>query len=170
MFMPRVSVRGDPWWWWWCRLGITPDLSTRARWQSYQQRHVERVGEIDEGMIILHIQYLRYINEYFTCCNILLHGTSGFTSHPKEGVLRIFIALKNTSRRPRLNPRPLDPVASILTTTPPRDFLNTWYNFVFTPEFWIYILLIRVTVNKGAFTPCRHKKKTLYRRKYMPLK
>jgi hypothetical protein len=25
----------------------------------------------------------------------LRHGTSGFTSHPKEGVLRIFIALKN---------------------------------------------------------------------------
>jgi hypothetical protein len=22
-------------WWWWCRLGITPDSSTRALWQSY---------------------------------------------------------------------------------------------------------------------------------------
>jgi hypothetical protein len=29
-----------------------------------------------------------------TCRKILRHGTSGFTSHPKEGVLRIFIALK----------------------------------------------------------------------------
>jgi hypothetical protein len=26
---------------------------------------------------------------------MLRHGTSGFTSHPKEGVMRIFIALKN---------------------------------------------------------------------------
>jgi hypothetical protein len=39
--------------------------------------------------------------------------TSGslFTSPPKEGVLRIFIALKNASNRPGLNPRPLGPVA-----------------------------------------------------------
>jgi hypothetical protein len=31
---------------------------------------------------------------------ILLHGTSGFTSQPKEGVLWIFIALKNPSPWP----------------------------------------------------------------------
>jgi hypothetical protein len=31
-----------------------------------------------------------------TCCNIL-NGADGFTSPPKEGVLRIFIALKNPS-------------------------------------------------------------------------
>jgi hypothetical protein len=30
----------------------------------------------------------------FTCRKILRHGTSGFTSNPKEGLLRIFIALK----------------------------------------------------------------------------
>jgi hypothetical protein len=30
-----------------------------------------------------------------TCRKILRHGTSVFTSHPKEGVLRIFIALKS---------------------------------------------------------------------------
>jgi hypothetical protein len=35
-------------------------------------------------------------------------------------VLRIFIAFKNPSPRPGLNPRPLVPVASTLTTTPPR--------------------------------------------------
>jgi hypothetical protein len=38
--------------------GITPDLSTRAHWQSYQQRHLERVGGMDEGMRISRIQYL----------------------------------------------------------------------------------------------------------------
>jgi hypothetical protein len=38
----------------------------------------------------------------------------------KEGVLRIFIALKNPSPQPGLNPRPLDPVASTLITTPAR--------------------------------------------------
>jgi hypothetical protein len=47
-------------------------------------------------------------------------GTSGFISHTKEDVLRICIALKNPSPRSVLNPRPLGPVASTLTTTPPR--------------------------------------------------
>jgi hypothetical protein len=33
----------------------------------------------------------------FTCRKVLREGTSGFTFHPKEGVLRIFIVLKNPS-------------------------------------------------------------------------
>jgi hypothetical protein len=45
-------------------------------------------------------QYLKHLKEFLTCRKILGHGTSGFTSHPKEGVLRIFIALKNPSPRP----------------------------------------------------------------------
>jgi hypothetical protein len=99
---------------------ITIDLSTRAHWKSYQQRHLERVGGMDEGMRILHIQYLRYVNGSFTCRKMLRHGTSGLTSPPKEGMLRNFIALKNPSRQPGLNLRPLGPVASTLTITPPR--------------------------------------------------
>jgi hypothetical protein len=39
-------------------------------------------------------------NGSLTCSKILRHGTSGFTSHPMEGVLRIFIALKNPSPLP----------------------------------------------------------------------
>ena len=35
----------------------------------------------------------------------LRHGTDGFTSPPKEGVLRIFFALKVRRLRPGLNPR-----------------------------------------------------------------
>jgi hypothetical protein len=30
--------------------GKTPDMSTRALWQSYQQRHLEQVGGMDEGI------------------------------------------------------------------------------------------------------------------------
>jgi hypothetical protein len=41
------------------------------------------------------------------------HGTDGFTSPPKEVVLRIFITFKN--------PSTLGPVASTLTTSPPRQ-------------------------------------------------
>jgi hypothetical protein len=65
-------------------------------------------------------QYLKFFKGRFTCRKILRRGISSFTFHPKEGVLRIFIALKNPSPRPGLNPRLLGPVASTLTTTPPR--------------------------------------------------
>jgi hypothetical protein len=39
-------------------------------------------------------QYLKYFKGSLTCRKILRHGTSGFTSHSKKGVLRTFIALK----------------------------------------------------------------------------
>jgi hypothetical protein len=57
------------------------------------------------------------------CRKILRHGTSGFTSHPKEGVLRIFIAIKNPSPQSGLSLRPLGPVTSTLTATPPRRLI-----------------------------------------------
>jgi hypothetical protein len=56
----------------------------------------------------------------FTSRKMLRHGTSGFTSHPKEGVLRNFIALKNASPWPGSKPQPFGPVESTLITTPPR--------------------------------------------------
>jgi hypothetical protein len=54
----------------------------------------------NEGMRISRIQYLWYVNGSFVCRKILRQGTSGVTSHPKEGVLRICIAIKNPSPRP----------------------------------------------------------------------
>jgi hypothetical protein len=42
----------------------------------------------------------------------MLHGTDDLNSPPKEGVLRIFIALKNPSPRPGLNPRTSGSIAS----------------------------------------------------------
>jgi hypothetical protein len=65
-------------------------------------------------------QCLKYLTGSLTCRKILRNGTSGFTFHAMEGVLRIFIALKNPSPRPGLNTPPLGPVASTLTTTPLR--------------------------------------------------
>jgi hypothetical protein len=61
-----------------------------------------------------------------SCRKIFRHGTSSFTSHPKEGVLRIFIALKNPSFWPVSNPQHLGLVASTLTTTPPRRLAEAW--------------------------------------------
>jgi hypothetical protein len=76
-----------------------------------------RIGQRSENFAY---PYLKYLKGSLTRRKILWHGASGFTSHPKEAVLRIFIAVKNPSSRPTLNPRPLGPVASTLTTTPPR--------------------------------------------------
>jgi hypothetical protein len=58
-------------------------------------------------------QFLKYLKGSLTYRKILRHGIFGFSSHPKEGVLRICIALKYPSPRPGLNPRHLG-------TTPPR--------------------------------------------------
>jgi hypothetical protein len=41
--------------------------------------------------------FCSYLKVIFTCREILRNGTSGFTSPPKEGVLRIFMALKSPS-------------------------------------------------------------------------
>jgi hypothetical protein len=75
---------------------------------------------VGEGNENLFYQSPWYFKRSFTCRKILRHGNSGFTSHPKEGVLRIFISFKTPSPWPGSNPQPLGPVASTLTTTPPR--------------------------------------------------
>ena len=69
---------------------------------------------------------------------ILLHtvnlrqGTHGFTSLPKEAILRIFTLWKSHRLRPGLNPRISDPVTSMITTEPPGStFLwkkKSWFN------------------------------------------
>jgi hypothetical protein len=55
-----------------------------------------------------------------TRCKILRLETDGFTSPPKEVVLRISMAIKIHRRRPGLNPPILGPLASTLTITLPR--------------------------------------------------
>jgi hypothetical protein len=59
-------------------------------------------------------------NAFFTCRKILRHEADGFTSPPKEGVLRIFIALKYASPRPGLKSRTLGSTAGTLKNTPPK--------------------------------------------------
>jgi hypothetical protein len=92
------------------RQGKIPGSSTRALCQACQQGHlVAKEEDLAKGSL--------------TCRKILRHGADGFTSPPKEGVLRIFTAFKNPSTRPGLIPRTLGPVASTITTRPPR---TTW--------------------------------------------
>jgi hypothetical protein len=117
---------------WWYRLRLTPNSSTRALWQPPVlsgcpisrdiSRASRRMGEGNENLVYASPWDFK---RSLTCRKILQRGTCGFTSHPKEVVMRIFIALINPSLWPGSNPRPLGPVASTLTTRPPRR-LRYW--------------------------------------------
>jgi hypothetical protein len=62
---------------------------------------VGKLEELTKKIMNLAYEYLIRISKGFlTCHKILRHGVFGFTSPPKEGVLRIFIALKNHRLRP----------------------------------------------------------------------
>jgi hypothetical protein len=96
--------------------------ATNTVWLSCQHKHLrasKRMGEGNENLVYPSPWDFK---RSLTCRKILRHGTCGFTSHPKERVLRIFIALKYLSPWPGSNPRTLRPVASTLTTTPPLPF------------------------------------------------
>jgi hypothetical protein len=70
------------------------------------------------GDVVSPLHYARFFNMPQS-----LTTWDGFTSLPKEGVLRIFIALKNPSSRSGLNPRTLVLMESKLTIIPPRRHL-----------------------------------------------
>jgi hypothetical protein len=63
---------------------------------------------------------LSYCRDLLTCRKVLRHGTAGFTSPPKEVVLRVCTALKTHCPRPGLNLRTVGPLAITITTRPPR--------------------------------------------------
>jgi hypothetical protein len=97
LWQPPV-LSGDP---------VSRDISGASR----------KMGEGNENLVYPSPWYFK---RFLTFRKILRHGAFGFTSHPKEVVLRIFIAFKNPSPRPGSNPRPLLLVVSTLTTTPSR--------------------------------------------------
>jgi hypothetical protein len=118
LFIPQViNEHGEQW----GRLGKTPDSSTWALWQSYQQNHLvanrKDLGE-GNGFWLRNITFILVV--FFTCRKILQYRASGFTSRPKEGELRIVIALKNPLPRPGSNSRNLGPMTSTLAITPPK--------------------------------------------------
>jgi hypothetical protein len=118
---------------WWYRLELTPNLSTRALWQppalsgSPVGRDIFGASwRTDEGNENLVYSSPWDFKRFLTCRKILRHVTGDFISHTKKGVLWIFITLKNPS-----NPRPLGPVASTLTTNPPRRLWSVKCSFFF---------------------------------------
>ena len=55
----------------------------------------------------------------------LRHGTDGFTSLPKEGVLRIFFALKNPTASVGFEPANFGTKGQQATSRPPKPPTNT---------------------------------------------
>jgi hypothetical protein len=80
--------------------GKTPDSSTTALRQSYQQSHLvakqEDLGEGNKDLAARSI-FVHTSNGFLTFHKILRHEADGFTSPPKEVVLRIFMATRNPS-------------------------------------------------------------------------
>jgi hypothetical protein len=55
-----------------------------------------------------------------TCCKIIWHGADGFMSSPKKSCYGFSSSLKIHCPLPGLNPQTLNPMASTITTRPPR--------------------------------------------------
>jgi hypothetical protein len=83
-----------------------------------------------------------------TCPNILQHEADGFTSSPKEGMLWIFITLKNPSPQLGLKPQTLGPMASTLTITPSRR-LPMW--LIIQPEMYHPVTSLNRNACKAKF-------------------
>jgi hypothetical protein len=103
-------------------------LSTRALLLSYQQSSSSKQKEWAKEMMNLALQSTLLIPiNFFTCCKILRHGAYGFTSPPKEGMLRISVTLKNPLTWLGFNLPTLGPIASTLTIIPVRQPISETY-------------------------------------------
>ena len=81
----------------------------------------------------------------------LRHGTDGFTSPPKEGVLRNFSALKIRRLRPGLNPRTWVLKAStLLLDHRSRRFNYQNQNLSLTSFWWYNVLKRTIFLNKAC--------------------
>jgi hypothetical protein len=87
-------------------VSIDPDVPAIWQGKKWRQFGLRNIF-IHARNVLLHAVNLR-------------HGTDGFISPPKEVVLRIFINLYWSGS----NPRTLGPVASTLTTSPPRSTIS----------------------------------------------
>jgi hypothetical protein len=79
--------------------GEIPDLSIRAHWQFSAGEQARKMINLTLRSIFVHTS-----KGSLTCRKSIRQGVDGFTSPSKEGVLRIFNALKNPSSSARFEP------------------------------------------------------------------
>jgi len=95
-----------------------PTFSARCLHVQRRERPLAAEGGTLRGremfrQILSRIRLPRNSRDFLHAAN-LRHGTDGFTSPPKEGVLRVFLPLKIRRLRPGLNLRTWVPKASAL--------------------------------------------------------
>jgi len=109
-----------------------PTFSSRCLHVQRRERPPAAEGGILRGREIFRqisprMRFPRNSRDLLHAAN-LRHGTDGFTSPPKEGVLRIFSPLKIRRLRPVLNPRFITISSQIhlnsTTTLPPTPFIS----------------------------------------------
>jgi hypothetical protein len=116
---------------------------------------VETYGRGRTGKFCLNADFHGTFRDLLHAAN-LRHGIHGFTSLPKEGVLRIFPPLKIGGLRPGLNPRTWVPEASTLTPRQPkpllyfvlvkdRDKSNSRNQTVFNQPMWLELAVMMTT-------------------------
>jgi hypothetical protein len=119
------------------RLVLTPDFTTRWATGNYNCVYSS----------------LWDFKSSFTCRKIL-HGTFPLYFPSERKVLRIFIALKSPSPWPGFEPQTLGPVASTLTTTPPRRLTICLKRFV--SLFYDVLVLNNFLIRPITRSGCRH--------------
>jgi hypothetical protein len=156
-----------------------PTFSARCLHVQWRKRPLAAKGGTLRGQeifrqILSRIQLPRNSRDLLHAAN-LRHGTDGFTSPPKEGVLRIFLPLKIRRLWPGLNPQiwvpkgstlPLDhrsrPVVNIPTKIF-RDGVNfilvVWYQ-----RFWVLLFPSsgKITYLLNIPTPTHHESRFCY--------
>jgi hypothetical protein len=110
---PIVHPTGDIWVWKttveWYSQGKTPELSTRALWQSYQQSYLVAIQEeLTKEIINFSLQSISYNMGLTALLSLWRKACCGFLSPFKIHCLW-----------PDLNPQTLGQMASMLTTRPP---------------------------------------------------
>ena len=122
-----------------------PTFSARCLHVQRRERPLAAEGGTLRGremfrQISSRIQLPRNSRDLLHAAN-LRHGTDGFTSPPKEGVLGIFSPLKIQRLRPGLNPRTWVPKASTLPLATEAD--HYWnIRWKFTWAMWHFPFLV----------------------------
>ena len=140
---------------------------TSQRRQRSQQREVELLGEKWPTNLAESSDFHAFFRDVLHAPN-LRHGTDGFTSPPKEGVLRIFSPWKIRRLRPGSNTRTWVPKGQHATSRPPKPLFHYVYFILVFRQYPLlacrfsstlifknfYPELLRVIMSRGILAPC----------------
>ena len=96
------------------------------------------MGEKCSDRFRLRIRLPRNSRDLLHAAN-LRHGTDGFTSPPKEGVLRIFFALKKPTASVGFKPANLGTKGQHATSRPPKPTYIYIYIYIYKGDLYLYL-------------------------------